>query len=157
MENCEQIISFLHCCSVTKSCPTLCDPHELQTWLPCPSLSPGVCSNSCSLNQWCHPTISSSVTCFSFWLQTFPAAGSFSISWLFTLGGQIIGDSASASVLPMNIQNWFPWELTGLISLLTKGLSRVFSKTIIQKHRFFSAQPSLCSHSHICTWLLEKP
>ena len=130
-------------------------PHELQTWLPCPSLSPGGCSNSCSLNWWCHPTISSSVTCFSSWPQSFPAAGSFPMSWLFTLGGQSIGDSASASVLPLKIQNWFPWGLTDLISSLTKGLSRVFSDTM-QKHQFFSAQPPRWYNSHICTWLLDN-
>ena len=133
-------------------------PHGLQhIRLPCPSLSPGVCSNSCPLSQWCHPTISSSVACFSSCLQSFPASGSFPMSQLFTSGGQSIGVSASASVLPMNIQGWFPIELTGLISLQSKGLSRVFSNTTVQKHQFFSAQPSLWSNSHICTWLLEKP
>ena len=97
--------------------------------LPCPSLSPRVCSNSCPLNWWCHPTISSSVTPFSSCLQSFPASGSFPVSRLFTSGGQSIGASASASVLPMNIQHWFLLGLTGLISFLSKGLSRVFART----------------------------
>ena len=91
--------------------------------LPCPSLSPRVCSNSCPLSRWCYPTISSSVTCFSSWLQSFPL-GSFPMSWLFASGGQSFGASASASVLPMNIQGWLPLGLTGLISVLSKGLSR---------------------------------
>ena len=104
-------------------------PHELQhTRLPCPSPSPGVCSNSCPLSQWCHPIISSSVTSFSSCPQSFPASGSFPMSLLFASGGQCTGGSASTSVLPMNIQGWFPLGLTGLI-LLSKGLSRVFSST----------------------------
>ena len=119
-------------------------PHGLQhTRLPCPSLSPGACSNSCPLSWWCHPTISSSVVPFSSCLQYFPASGSFLMSWLFTLGGQSIGISASASVVPMNIQGWFPLEWTGWISLQSKGLSRVFSNTTVQKHQFFSTQLSL--------------
>ena len=102
-------------------------PHELQhTRLSCPSLSSWVCSNSCPLNQWYHPTISSSIILFSC-LQSLPASGSFPRSWLFTLDGQSTGASASASVLPMNIQDWFPLGFTGLISLQSKGLSRVFS------------------------------
>ena len=125
--------------------------------LPCSSPSPGVCSNSGPSSQRCHPTILSSVIPFSSCLQSFPASGSFPMSWLFASGGQSIGASTSASVLPMNIQGWFPLGLTGLISLQTKGLSRVFSNTTIQKHQFFSAQPSLWSNSHIHTWLLEKP
>ena len=125
--------------------------------LPYSSLSPGVCSNSCSLSWWCYPTISSSVAPFSFCLQSFQASGSFLMSWLFASGGQSIGASASTSVLPMNIQNWFPLGLTGLISLLSKGLSRVFSSSIVQKRQFFGTQPSLWFNSHICTWLLEKP
>ena len=109
-------------------------PHELQhTRLPCPSPSPGVCSNSCPLSQWCHPIISSSVTSFSSCPQSFPASGSFPMSLLFASGGQCTGGSASTSVLPMNIQGWFPLGLTGLI-LLSKGLSRVFSSTTIWKH-----------------------
>ena len=115
--------------------------HGLQhTRLPCPSLPPGVCSNSCPLSWWCHPAISFSVIPFSFCLQSFPAWGS---NWLFASGGQNIEASASASVLPMNIQGWFPSGLTCLISLLSKGLSRVFSHSTIQKHQFFGNQPSL--------------
>ena len=102
----------------------------------------GACSNSCPSNQWCHPTISSSVIPFSSYLQSFPASGSFPMSQFFALGGQSIGASASASVLPMNIQDWFPLRWTGWISLQSKGLSRVFSNTTVQKHQFFSAQLS---------------
>ena len=132
--------------------------HGLQhARLPCPSPTPGIYWNSCSLSQWCHPTISSSVVPFSSCLQSFPALGSFTVNQLFISGGQSIGASASASVLLMNIQDWFPLGLTGLISLLYKGFSRVFSSTTIWKHKFFSAQPSLWSNSHICTWLMEKP
>ena len=99
-------------------------PHRLQhTKLPCPSPSPGVCSNSCPLSQWCHPTISSCVVPFSSCLQSFPASGSFQMSQFFSSGGQSIGASASAPVLPINIQGWFPLRLTSLISLLSKGLS----------------------------------
>ena len=106
-------------------------PHGLQhIRLRCHSLFPRVCSNSCPLNQWCHPTIPSSVTPFSSCPQSFPASGSFPMSQLFTSGGQSIGISASSSVLPVNIQGWFPVEWTGLISSLSKGLSRVFSSTI---------------------------
>ena len=129
--------------------------HGLQhTRLPCPSPSPKACLNTCALSWWCHPTISSSVIPFSCCLQTFPVTGSFPVSWLFTSGGQSIG--ASASILPINIQGWFPLGLTGLISLLSKQFSRVFSSSAVQKHQFFGAQPSLWSNSHICTWLLEK-
>ena len=118
-------------------------PHGLQhTRLPYPSLSPGICSNSCPSSPWSHPTISSSVVPFSFCLQSFPASGSFPVSWLFTSGGQSVGASALASVLPMNIQDLFPLEWTGLISFHSKGLSRVFNTTF-QKHQFFSAQTSL--------------
>ena len=140
--------SFGSCCSVTQLCPTL-QSHRLQRIrLSCPSLSPGVCSNLCSLSQWWHPTFSSSVTIFS-WFQSFPASGSFPMSWLFASGSQSIGISASVSVLPMNIQGWFPLGSTGLTSLLTKGLSRVFSSTTIQKQQFFSAQPFFTvQHSH---------
>ena len=113
-------------------------PHFLQyARLNCPSVSPGICSNSCPLSQWCHPTILSSVIPFSSCLQFFPASGSFQMSQFFTFSGQSIG--VSASVLPMNIQGCFPLGSTGLISLLSKGLSRVFSNTI-QKHSFFGAQ-----------------
>ena len=111
-----------------------------------PSQSPRVCSNSRPLSQWCPPTISSSASLFFFCLQSFPAAGSFPMSCLFASGGQSIG--ASASVLPMTIHGWLPLELTGLISLLSKGLSRVFSRTTIWKHQFFGAQPSSRSILH---------
>ena len=123
--------------------------------LPCPLLSPGVCSKSCPLSQWCHSTISSTVALFSSCPQFFPASGSFAMSQLFTSGGQSAGTSASASGLPINIQGWFPLGLTDLISQ-SKGLSRVFSSTTIWKHRFFSTQPSLWANCHISTWLLEK-
>ena len=116
-------------------------PHGLQhARLPCPSLSPRVCSNSCPLSQWCYPTVSSSVIPFSC-LQSYPASGSFPVSQLFPSGSQSIG--ASASVLPMDIQGWFPLGLTALISLQSKGLSGLFSSTTIWKHQFFSAQPFL--------------
>ena len=124
--------------------------------LACPSVSPGIHLNSCPLSWWCHPTISSSFVPFSSCPQFFPASGSFPMSWFFTSGGQSIGASASASVLPINVQGWCPLRLTGLISLLSKGLSRVFSNTTVQKHQFFSIQPSLGSCSHIHTWLLEE-
>ena len=122
-----------------------------------PSPTPGACSNSCPLSQWCHLTISSSVAPFSSCTQSFPVSESFPVSWLFASSGQSIGVSASTSVLAMNIQDWFPLGWTGWISLQSKGLSRVFSNTMVQKHQFFGAQPSLRSNSHIHTWLLEKP
>ena len=119
-------------------------PHELQhVRPPCPSPTPGVHSNSCPFSQWCHPTILSSATPFSSRPQPFPASGSFPMSQFFTSGSQSIRDSASVSVLPMNMQGWFPLGLTGLISFQSKGLSRVFSNTTLQKHQFFSAQTSL--------------
>ena len=124
---------------------------------PCPSTTPGVYSNSCPLSQWCHPTISSSVVLFSSHLQTFPASVSFQMSQLFTSDGQSIGVPASTSVLPMNIQDWFPLGWTGWISLQSKGLSIVFSSTTIQKHQFFGAQLSSQSNSDIHIWPLEKP
>ena len=137
--------------------------HELQqARLPWLSLSSGVFSNSCPLSRWCHPTISFSVTRFSSCppsfpaLRSFPASGSFPMSRLFTSGGQSVGASASTSVLPINIQGEFPLGLTGLIFLLTKWLSGVFSSTTLQKHQFFGPQPSLWSNYHICTWLLVK-
>ena len=124
--------------------------------LPCPSSSPGACSNSCQLIQWCHPTISSSVVPFSC-LQAFPASASFPVSQHFVSGGQIIEASASLPVPPKNIQNWFPLGLTGLISLHSKGLSRIFSNTTVQKLQIFGTQHSLWSNTHIHTWLLKKP
>ena len=133
-------------------------PHGLQhSRLPCPSTTPGACSNSCPLSRWCHPTISFSVILFSSCLQSCPASGSFPISQVSASGGQSIGVSASTSVLPMNIQDWFTLGLTGWISLQPKRLSRVFSSYTVQKHQFFGAQLSLWSNSHIHTWLLEKP
>ena len=119
------------------------EPHGLQhARLLCPPISPRVCSNSCPLSQWCYLTISSSATAFC-WLQSFPAWGSFPVSGLFTSGDQSTG--ASASVLPMNIQGWFPLGLAGLISLLSKGLSRVFPSTTMGKHQFFGTWLSLWS------------
>ena len=119
--------------------------------------SPGACSNSRPLSQWSHPTISSSAVPFSSRLQSFPESGSFSMSQFFGSDSQSIGASDSASVLPMNIQDWFPLGLTGWISLLSKGLSRVFSNTTVQKHQSFGAQFSLRSNSYIHTRFLEKP
>ena len=121
----------------------------------CPSPTPGACSDSCPLSWWFHPTISSSLVPFPSFLQS--ASGSFPVTQFFASGGQSIGVSASASVLPMNIQDWFPLGLTSLFSFQSKGLSRVFSSTTIWKHQFFGAQPSLWSNSHIHTWLLKKP
>ena len=131
--------------------------HRLQRARPpCPSSTPGVCSNSCLLSQWCHETISSSVVSFSSWLQSFPVSEFFLMSQFYTSGGQIIGVSLSALVLPLNIQGWFSLGMIGLISLQSKGLSSVFSNTTVQKHQFFSAQYSLWSNSHIHTWLQKN-
>ena len=142
--------------SVAQSCLTLW-PHGLQhARPPCPSPTPRACSDSCPLSWWCHPTISSSVVSSSY-LQSSPASESFQMSQFFSSGGQSIGVSTSTSVLPMNIQDWFPLGLTGLISLQSKGLSRVFSNTTVQKHQFFSTPLSLYSNSHIHTWRPEKP
>ena len=141
--------------SVAQLCPTL-QPHWLQhARLSCPSPTSGAYSNSCPLSWWCHLTISSSVIPFSSHLRSFPESGSFPMNQLFALGGQSIGVSASASVLPIH-KDWFPLGWTGWISLLSKGLSRAFSNTV-QKHQFFGAQLSLQSNSHNQTWLLEKP
>ena len=141
--------------SVQFSCSIMSDslwPPGLQhSRLPCPETSTGACSNSCPLSWWCHPPISSSVIPFSSCLQSCPALGSFPMSQFFASGGQSIAASASTSVLPMNIQDWFPLGLTGLISLESKGVSRVFSNATVQKHQFFGAQPSLWSNSHIHT------
>ena len=139
--------------SVQFSCSVVSNslwPRESQhTRPPCPSPTPGVHSNSHPSSRWCHPTISSSVVPFSSWLQSFPASGSFPMSQLFSSGGQSIGVSASISVLPINTQDWSPLGWTGWISLLSKGLSRVFSNTTVQTHQFFSAQHSSQSNSHI--------
>ena len=132
--------------------------HGLQHARPtCASPSPGVCPCSYPLHQWCYPTISSSTVSFSSCPQSFPALGYFPVIQLFTSGAQSIGALVSASVLPVNIQHWFLLGLTGLISLLSKGLSDVFSSTTLWKTQFFGAQPSLWSNSYICTWLLKKP
>ena len=129
--------------SVAQSCLTL-QLHGLQhARLPCPTPILGACSNSGPSRWWCHPTIPSSVIPFSSYLQSFSASGSFPMSQFFASDGRSIGASASASVLSMNIQDWFPLGLTGLISLLSKGLSRVFSNTTVKKHQFFGAQLSL--------------
>ena len=133
-------------------------PHELQhTRPPCPSPTPGVHSDSRPLGQWCHPAISSSVVPFSFCRQSLPASGSFPISQLFTWGCQSTGISAPASFLPKNTQDWSPLEWTCWIFLQSKGLSRVFSNTIVQKYQLFGTQPSSQSNSRIHTWRLEKP
>ena len=125
--------------------------------LPCPSPTPRAYSNSRPSSRWCHPAISSSVVPFSSCFQSFPASGSFQMSQFFASDSQSIGASAWASVLPMIIQDWFPLGWTGWISLQSKGLSRVFSNTTVQKHQFFGTQFSLWSNSHIHTWPLEKP
>ena len=130
-----QIVQFS---SVAQWCPTLCNPMDC-SMLGFPSPTPGAYSNSCSLSWWCHPTISFSVVPFSFCLQSFPASGSFPMCQFFASGGQSIGVSASASILPVNIWDWFPLRLTSLISLQSKGLSRVFSNTTAQKHQFFAS------------------
>ena len=124
---------------------------------PCPSPTPGVHSDSPPSSQWCYPAISSSVVPFSSCPQSLPASESFPISQLFAWGGQSTGGSALASFLPKNTQGWCPSEWTGWISLQSKGLSRVFSNTTVQKHQFFSAHPSSQSNSHIHTWPLAKP
>ena len=143
--------------SFAQSCPTLCDHVNRSTGPPCPSSTPGVYSNSTTSSRWCHPAISSSVVPFSSCSQSLPASGSFPMSQLFTWGGQSTGVSASVSVLPLNIQDWSHLGWTGWISLQSKGLSRVFSNTTVQKRQFFGAQLSLYSNSHIHTWPLEKP
>ena len=147
--------------SVQFNCSVVSDsllPHGLQhARTPCPSPTPRVHPNPCPLSRWWHPTISSSVVPLSSCPQSLPASGYFPVSQLFTSGGQSIGVSALASVLPMNTQDWSPLGWIGWISLQSKGLSRVFSNTTVQKHQFFSAQLSSQSNSHIHTWLLEKP
>ena len=147
----------IHFSSVPQSCQTFCPPRLQHARPSCPSPTPGIYSNSCPSSQWCRPTISSSVVPFSSCLQSFPVSGFFPMSQFFESGGQSIGVSSLASVLPMNIQDWFPLGWTGLTSLQSKGSSRVFSNTTVQKHQFFSAQLSLWSNSHIHTWLMGKP
>ena len=144
--------------SVAQSCLTLCDPMNCSMARPpCPSPAPGVHSNSCPSSQWCHPAISSAVVPFSSCPQSLPASGSFPVSQLFAWGGQSTGVSALASFLPKKSQGWSPSEWTGWISLQSKGLSRVFSNTTVQKHQFFRAQPSSQSNSHNHTRPQEKP
>ena len=133
-------------------------PHESQhARPPCPSPTPRVHPNSCASSWWCHPAVSSSVVPFSSCPQSLPASESFPMSQLFTWGGQNIGVSALASVLPQNTQDWSTLEWTGWISLQSKGFSGVFSNTTVQKHQFFGTQLSSQSNSHIHTWLLENP
>ena len=143
--------------SIQFSCSVVSDslwPNELQhARPPCPSQTPGVHSDSCPSSQWCHPAISSSVVRFSSCPQSLPASESFPMSQLFAWGGQSTGVSALASFLPKNTQDWSPLGWTGWISMKSKGLSRVFSNTTVQKHQFFGAQLSLQSNSHIHTWL----
>ena len=147
--------------SVQFSCSVVSDsfwPYKSQhARPPCPSPTPGVDPNSRPSSWWCHPAISSSIVPFSSCPQSLPASESFPMSQLFAWGGQSVGVSASASVLPVNTQDWSPLEWTGWISLQSKGLSRVFSNTTVQKHQFFGAQPSLLSNSHSHTWPQEKP
>ena len=152
------ILTSVQFSSVAQSQSDSLRPHEPQhSRPPCPSPISGVYLNSCSLSRWWHPTTSFSMVPFSSHLQSFPASGFFQMSQLFTWVGQSIGTSASASVLPMKTQDWFPLGWTSWISLWSKGLLRVFSNTTFQMHQFFSAQLSLQSYSHIHTWLLEKP
>ena len=143
------------------SCSVVSDslrPHESEhARPPCPSPTHGVHSDSCPSSQWCHPAISSSVLPFSYSLQSLQASESFPMSQIFTWGGQSTGASALASFLPKKSQGWSLSEWTGWISLQSKGLSRVFSNTTVQKHQFFGAQPSSQSNSHIHTWPQEKP
>ena len=156
---CQLITSAMYSCvacvslsvqfsSVAQSCPTVCDPVDcsMPGNMATPP-TPGTCSNSCPLNQWWHPTISSSVVPFSSRLQSFPASGSFQMSQFFASGGHSVGVSASTSVLPMNIQDWFPLGWTSWISLQSKGLSWIFSNTTVQKHQFFGTQHSLWFNS----------
>ena len=144
--------------SVAQSCPTLCNPINCSTpALPFhPQLQESY-PNPCPSSRWCHPTISSFVIPLSSCPQSFPTSGSFQMSQLLAWGGQRIGVSASASVLPMNTQDWSPLGWTGWISLQSRGLPRVFSNTTVQKHQFFGAQVSSQPNSHIYTWPLEKP
>ena len=152
-----QFPPIVSCYLVTKSSPTLYNPMTAAHQAPLFFTISRSLLDSCPLSQWCYPIISSSVTPFSSCPQSFPESESFPVSRLFTSGGQSTGASALASVLPINIEDWFPLGWTGWISLQSKGLSRVFSNTTVQKHQFFSAQLSLWSNSHIPMWLLVKP
>ena len=149
------ISSVQFSCSVESN--SLWSHESQQARPPCPSPTPGVHSDSRPSSQWCHPAISSSVVPFSSCPQSLTASGSFPMSQLFTWSSQSIGVSASASVLPVNTQDWSPLGWTGWISLQSKGLSRVFSNTTVRKHQFFGVQPSSQSNSHIHTWPQEKP
>ena len=156
------LMMFIKAISVSQfNCSVMYDslqPHELQhTRPPCPSPTPGVYQNSYLSSRWCHPAISSSDVPCSSCPQSLPASESLPMSQHFAWGGQSIGVSASESVLPMNIQHWSPLRWIGWISLQSKGLSRVFSNTTLQKHQFFGSQPSSQSNSHIHTWPQEKP
>ena len=156
MKKIQSFFTYYQFSSVAQSCLALRDPMDCST----PGFSvhhqlPELAQTHPS-SRWCHPIISSPVIPFSSCLQSFPASGSFAMSQIFTSGGQSIGASASASVLPMNVQDWFPLGFTSLISLQSKGLSRVFSNTTVQKHWFLGSQLSLWSNSHIHIWLLEK-
>ena len=146
-------VQFSH--SVVSNSLWLCESQHARP--PCPSPTPRVYSNTYPSSLWCHPAISSSVNPFSSCPQSLPASGSFSVSQLFAWGGESTGVSASASVLPVNTQDWSPLGCTGWISLQSKGLSRVFSNTTVQKHQFFGTQLSSQSNSHIHTWPLEIP
>ena len=151
-KQCKQSICKIECLQVQLFFRHSVMPDSVTPWTEALQASlyfTGVCSGSCPLNQWCHLTVSFSVSPFSSCLQSLPASGSIPMSQLFTSGGQSTGASAPASGLPMNMQYWFPLGLTGLTSLQSKGLSRVFSSTMVWKHQFFSAQLSLCSNSHI--------
>ena len=149
------LLFYLCCCCCSVVSESL-QTHELQhTRLPCPLPSPRACSNSCPLSWWYHPTTSSSVVRFFSCPKSFPASGPFQMSQLFISSGQ--STEASASILPMNTQGWFLLGLTGLISLLSKRLSRVFSNTTVWKHQLFGTQPSLWCNSHIGTRLQKKP
>ena len=155
---CTQRLSYLFFSSVQSLSPDSLRPYESQhARPPCLSSTPRFYPNPCPSSRWYHPTISSSVMPFSSCPQSFPASGSFQMSQLFASGGQSIGVSASTSVLPMSTQDWSPLGWTGWICFQSKGLSRVFSNTTIQKHQFFGTQLSSPSNSHIHVWLLEKP
>ena len=150
---CKCLVQFSH--SVVSESLRPHESHHARP--PCPSPTPRVYSNSCPSSRWCHPAISSSVTLFFSCPQPLPASGSFPRSQLFTWGGQSTGVSVSTSVLPMNTQDWSPLGWTGWIFLQSRGCSRIFSNTTVQKHQFFGTQPSSQSNSHIHTWPLEKP
>ena len=157
MRLCTRCICSVQFSSVTQSYPTLCDPMNCSMpGLPVHHQLPEF-TQTCPLSQWCHPVISSSVIPFSSCPQSLPASESFPMSQLFAWGGQSTGVPALASFLPKNTLDWFPLGWTDWIFLQSKGLSRVFSNTTVQKHQFFSAQPSSQSNSHIHTWPLEKP